>query len=244
MLPKIRTDDYGYYTIRYYDGEGNIIAPDLDATLSWEFYDSEDTLQFTATTSSDPAITQEEDANGIYFKVIDIPLTDWAIGIVTVKAYAKYDGYEMEPYPMLATAFEIIEAIEGYCTVEQVLAVMAVDPVDIGLSTEVARNAAIANWIVEMSSLIDDYCNQTWTAETVPYSIVNTCARMVANFIVGIVQRNKSPVVRVGDYTIQNANDDIFTEDITKILDRQRKGNTLNIALGSLNPDEYETDDE
>jgi len=132
----------------------------------------------------------------------------------------------------------------GYCTVKQVLSAMAVDPTDIGLDTDVERNAAIQSWIVEMTSLIDDFCGQSWTEATVPRSIANTCARMVANFIVGVVQRNKSPIVQVGTYTIQNAQDQIFTDDIKTALMQRYKKRPAMIGLGSLNPDEYDEYDE
>jgi len=93
-----------------------------------------------------------------------------------------------------------------------------------------------------MTSLIDDYCGQSWTEETVPRSVANACARMVGNFIVGVVQRNKSPVVRVGDYTIRNAQDDIFTQDIKDVLTKRRKNKPLGIAFGSLLPSEYDAE--
>jgi len=115
-VPKYSTDDYGFYDFIVKDAFDAQVYPDWDAELKVEFYDSTDTLKFTATTSSDPALEKDTDAQGPFVKVSGIPLSGWALGIVTAKIYAKVSAAETAPYPMIATAFQVIEGGEGYAT--------------------------------------------------------------------------------------------------------------------------------
>jgi hypothetical protein len=189
----------------------------------------------------------QENTNTNFNSFEDDPLLndDWTlqadspcIGTGTYIAGADANGVPRTLQDIDIGAIQI--STSGYCTLAQVLAVIKVDPVDIGKDSIVERNAAIQNWIVEMSALIDDYCGQSWTEATVPRSIANTCARMVANFIVAVIQRNKSPIVKVGEYTIRNASDKIFTDDIKLVLAQNYKKRPLGIAMGSLDPDKYD----
>jgi hypothetical protein len=244
MLPKIRLDDYGFYSIRYYDGDGNVILPDLDGTLSWEFRDSDDVLQFTATLSSDPAITQESDGDGDYLRVIDIPLTDWALGIATVQAFAKKNAQEIEPYPMLASAFEVIQEVEGYCSAQDVINYTGIRTDDLERGSEAALQSLLTSWILDATDMIDEFCNQSWTpVEDAPRGVKNCCMRMVANLIMSSIQRRKSPIVQIGEFTVRMVEDIFLSDDIKERLTLYRKNpdRTNTIGMGVyIPPDEDE----
>ncbi|GAG44619.1 unnamed protein product, partial [marine sediment metagenome] len=117
--------------------------------LYWEFYDSGSVLKFTATTISDPAITQDSDIDGDFMKVIDIPLSGWALGIATVQAFAKKDGQEIGPYPMLASVFQVVETLVGYCSVADVVNYSGVLARDLGQDSENLLQTLLTDWIAQ-----------------------------------------------------------------------------------------------
>lgn len=105
-MRKYAQDDYGYYAVDFFDEFDVPAIPDWNATLYFEFYDADGVLQFTATTTSTPALQAAAD----YVYIENIVLTGWAIGIVTVRVYAQLAGVDFEPSPLVASAFEIIDA--------------------------------------------------------------------------------------------------------------------------------------
>jgi hypothetical protein len=242
MIPKIRQDDFGFYAVRYYDAAGNVILPDWDATLYWEFWDSGNVLRFTATTISTPALVQDTDSDGDYVKVIDIPLTGWALGIVTVKAYAKKNAQNIEPYPMLATAFEVVEQLEGYCTPTDVINYCGVKANDLEQDSDNLLRSLIGDWITQADKIIDEILHKTYDpVMSAPQSIRNASMRMVSNMVLLSVQRRRNPIVTLGEFTVEMLQDIMLTDDIHKQILRNR---TLKIGFGVYKGSEYESEDE
>jgi hypothetical protein len=242
MIPKIRQDDFGFYAIRYYDAIGNVILPDWDGTLIWEFRDSASVLQFTGTTSSSPALVQDNDSDGDFVKVIDIPLTGWALGFVTVTAYAKKNAVNVEPYPMLATAFEITEQVDGYCTPTDVINYCGVTRNDLQQGSDNALRSLLGNWIQDADQIINEILNKNYDPpSTAPFSIRNASMRMVSNMVLLSVQRRRNPIVTIGEFTVELLQDIMLTDDIHKQILRNR---TLKIGTAVYRGSDYEDEDE
>ena len=132
-IPRYMKGDQGRFDFRVPDGIGRWAYPDwTDPGLKVEFYDAENTLRFTATTSSDPALVQGDDFDqdnnpdgGAFVAVEGIDLTDFALGLVEAKVYAEVDAVEVKPYPSVLTAFEVVADLAAgplYTTVERVKA--------------------------------------------------------------------------------------------------------------------------
>ncbi len=237
MIPKIRQDDFGFYAIRYYDANGNVILPDWDATIYWEFRDSASVLQFTATTISTPALVQDNDSDGDFVKVIDIPLIGWALGMVTVTAFAKKNSQNIEPYPMLATAFEVVEQVDGYSTPTDVINYCGVKRVDLEQGSDNALRSLLGSWISDADKIIDEIIKKTYDPpSTAPFSIRNASMRMVSNMILLSVQRRKNPIITIGEFNVELLQDIMLTEDIHKQILRNR---TLKIGTSVYKGEDY-----
>lgn len=98
-------DDFAYYAMEFFDALGAPVIPDWNASLYFEFRDSANVLQFTATTTSVPALQ----AGATFVYVENLPLTGWAVGAVTVRVYGQTGGVDFEPTPLVATAFEVVD---------------------------------------------------------------------------------------------------------------------------------------
>ncbi len=219
MIPKIFQDDTGFYALRYFDGSGTVILPDLNTTLIWEFYDAGNNLRFTATLISTPPIEQDIDNDGDYLKVITIPLSGWDLGIVTISAFAEKDAEVIEPSPLINTAFEIIETLTGYCSVQDVIDYTGIKPADLEQDTIEQMNAVIGSWIIDVSATIDSFVNRTWDPpDTAPKPIKNLCTRAVANMVMISVQRRKAPIMQVGEFSVQAIEDILISGDMMKII--------------------------
>jgi len=107
-MRKFDITDPAYYAARYYNPNQEIDTPDWNATLYWEFRDSAGVLQFTATTTSIPALAVGSDSVGDFVEIQGIDLTGWAEGVVEVRRYAQFTGVPTEPSPEISYAFEVI----------------------------------------------------------------------------------------------------------------------------------------
>lgn len=242
MIPKIRQDDFGFYSIRYYNAVGGVIIPDWDTTIFWEFRDSADVLQFTATTISTPALVQDNDSDGDFVKVIDVPLIGWALGMVTVTAYAKKNLQNIEPYPMRATAFEVVEQVDGYCTPTDVINYCGVKKVDLEQGSDNALRSLIGSWISDADQIINEILQKSYDpVSSAPFSIRNASMRMVSNMVLLSVQRRRNPIVTLGEFTIELLQDIMLTDDIHKQILRSR---TLKIGTAVYKGSDYPSESE
>jgi|GEM_PF-1209023 len=112
------------FDFRVPDGLGNYVWPDWDDTdLRVKFYDSEDTLRFTATVESTPSLEKGDDfhedhnpGGGKFVEVSGIDLSSYAPGIVEAYVYARVGGTPVCPWPTIISAFRVsADAAPGPC---------------------------------------------------------------------------------------------------------------------------------
>lgn len=217
-LPKIQQSDLGYYALRFLDGGGGVILPDLDPSLKWEFRDSGSTLRFTATLLSTPPIIQDIDGIGDFFKVSGMDLTNYTIGIVQVSAFANVGGSPIQPDPLLALAFEVVEDIVGYCSRNDVKNYSGIQYEELDLSDENELDTVLNSWIAEATDYIDFYTKDTFLVNT-PKGIEMICMRIVSNMAQLAMQRRKTPLIQIGDFNVTILEDKIITKEMKEALD-------------------------
>lgn len=163
-LPQYQPGEPGRFDFRVPDNLGNYLYPDWDdPALKVEFRDSFGALRFTATTGSSPALAQGQDTEGYYVTVEGMDLTSFALGNVEASIYCQVNGEEVQPYPTVLVAFEVIAAVSAeplYTTTERVREELPGDlPAE--LSTTV-----VAGFIADQSRRIDAYLR---TCYAVPF---------------------------------------------------------------------------
>jgi hypothetical protein len=154
-LPQYQQNEAGRFDFRVPDGLGNYVYLDWDdPDLKVEFRDSQGTLRFTATTSSSPALTKGSDDQGYYHYVEGIDLSEFALGNVEACIYGKVNAAEVEPYPTIIVAFEVISSFGEeplYTTADRVKAELPEDLPDN------LTDALITRYIADQSRNLDAY---------------------------------------------------------------------------------------
>lgn len=115
-IPRYFQGGTGRFDFRVPDGMGNWVYPDWDdPQLKVEFYDSGDTLRFTATVSSSPPLVKYDDYDqgnnlegGPFVAVDGIDLSAFALGLCEALVYARFSGVQVLPYPTILAAFEVM----------------------------------------------------------------------------------------------------------------------------------------
>jgi len=109
----------------------------------------------------------------------------------------------------------------GLCGVMDVLQTTGALPKDLDFEANdnAGFEALIEKWILEATSIINTYTNKVWTPETAPDGIVGICRRATSNMIELAIQRRKTGIVLVSDFTIKTLQDIIFTDDMNKTMD-------------------------
>jgi hypothetical protein len=124
VICKYIQGDKARFDFRIYNGLGGYLEPDWnDPNLKVEFYDGSQTLKFTATTSSTPALAASEDAAGKFLFVDGMDLEDFALGLCTAKIYCAVSGAQVLPCPAIVEAFLVMSGTgsePGYTTVSLV----------------------------------------------------------------------------------------------------------------------------
>ncbi|MFO8056105.1 MAG: phage protein Gp36 family protein [bacterium] len=163
------------FDFRVPDGHGHWVYPDWDDPgLKVEFYDSEGTLQFTATAGSDPALVQGDDyhedyhpGGGKFVEVSGLDLAGFALGTANAHVYAKVSGTEVSPCPSIIAAFEVVaDAPAGPCYAE----VSAVKQEMPGAWPASVTDEMVARAIASASRRIDAYLE---TSYQVPFADIN-----------------------------------------------------------------------
>ena len=72
----------------------------------------------------------------------------------------------------------------------------------------------ISEWIIQGQSLINTYTHREYTSLTITPAIQNVLLRLVSNMCTLAIQRRDTPIIKVNDWTIQNAPSDIFTDEL------------------------------
>lgn len=217
-------DDYGFYSMNFFDELGARTLPDWDSSLYWEFYDSTAVLRFTATTISDPPLEQDTDVEGSFVKVANIPLADFELGDCQVKVYAKKAGAEIEPYPYIANAFTVYQSdfVGAYATPEEVEELTGVEPDDLDKETVTSLRELLYRWLLQAKNYIDEYTSQSWEVDPLgcPEMITNCSIRIVSNMVSLARQLRKTPIIRVDDFDLKLIDGIVVSDNIKTDLNR------------------------
>lgn len=143
--------EVGFIDIQFRDGTWTLFDPDQDATFYVELYDEDDVLQDTLTLSSTPPI--EAISTG-KFKVQNIPLTGFALGVAYYKWYAKKSGVPLNMYPVLEFCFQVLGTTSGtwLCTLEDLKTHLEITGSD--------QDAFLSNLVLRATQYIETYCNR------------------------------------------------------------------------------------
>jgi len=124
VICKYFQGDKARFDFRICDGLGSHVEPDWnDPNLKVEFYDGSQTLKFTATPSSSPALAVSQDGEGKFLYVDGVDLGDFSLGICTAKIYCTVSGLPVLPWPTIIEAFLVVSGTgsePGYTTVSLV----------------------------------------------------------------------------------------------------------------------------
>lgn len=74
--------------------------------------------------------------------------------------------------------------------------------------------AILTDWILQSQDLINVYTNRQYTSSTVRPAVQNVCLRLTSNMVSLAIQKRDNPIIKVNDWTIQNAPSDIFTDEL------------------------------
>lgn len=134
-----------------------------------------------------------------------------------------------------------------YGTVAGVKGLTGVKPEHLDLPTDADLDAQVTGWLEDATSMIDEYLERDLQAEVaagqlvaIPRTVHNGAERIVVNMVTLAMQRRASPVVQVGEFTIQLSSDAVFTKAIKDDLyplHRKNKRRQPRISLAGF-PDE------
>lgn len=109
-----------------------------------------------------------------------------------------------------------------YCTIEDVRR-LGFKNKSLGKEyTEDEVEEIINKYIIQASSLIEQYCHRKWT-DNVPEGITLCTARLVMNIVAFNQSRRDNPIKKVNDYTTKIFSSEVFSDDIRKDLNPFRK---------------------
>lgn len=134
-----------------------------------------------------------------------------------------------------------------YGSQADVIALTGVEHGDLGLEDAAALNTVLGGWLEDAKSLIDGETKRDFDAEVlagklpaVPRGVASIANRLVANMVAIAIQRRKSPLVQMGQFSVEISSDEVLTEALRKDLKPFKKRNSLGLYLVGR-PDEETT---
>ncbi len=126
-----------------------------------------------------------------------------------------------------------------YSSVEEVINYTGVRPEDFGMDAP-ELFSTIQGWLEEATSLINQDRQRDYEAEgNVPDGIHSIAKRIVGNMVSIAMVRRESPVVKIGDWSVNLVKDDVFTSAIKKDLKMYPKKAKFSInVVGEYDVDE------
>ena len=111
------------------------------------------------------------------------------------------------------------ETVDLWISVDKVIAFHGLKPQHLNISktdtdADEKLSAIITDWILQSQDLINVYTNRQYTSTTVRPAIQNVCLRLTSNMVSLAIQKRDNPIIKVNDWTIQNAPSDIFTDEL------------------------------
>jgi len=107
---------------------------------------------------------------------------------------------------------------EGYCSTDDVIEYAGVVAQDLDLANTSSLKALISKWILQITDFINEYCGQSWEPSEVPAGVRNACLRMTASMVTTAIQKRKGTIVKIGEFSVSVAQDNILTKDVIAIL--------------------------
>ena len=120
--------------------------------------------------------------------------------------------------PAGAIDFDPPDVSEFYSSPEEVIHRTGVVYGDLGAESEDDLFDVLTEWLREATDYINQFTGQIWTSLTVPKAVESVCAGVVSSMVVIAQQRRKSPLVKISDFNIKMVEDDVITDDVTKVL--------------------------
>jgi len=132
-----------------------------------------------------------------------------------------------------------------YSSADEVVRATGVQAEDLGFANNYELKQWLNDRLVEIKSLIDADRNRDYHAEVkrgerdqVPPGIEGIALRMAGNLVAHIIARQQTPVIRVDDWQVRVAEDQVFTNAIKKDLQRFPAGRRFRFhVLGSSRED-------
>ena len=117
------------------------------------------------------------------------------------------------------TNTETSETPDLWISVDKVIAFHGLKPQHLNISktdtdADEKLSAIITDWILQSQDLINVYTNRQYTSSTVRPAVQNICLRLTSNMVSLAIQKRDNPIIKVNDWTIQNAPSDIFTDEL------------------------------
>ena len=111
------------------------------------------------------------------------------------------------------------ETVDLWISVDKVIAFHGLKPQHLNISkndtdADEKLSAIITDWILQSQDLINVYTNRQYTSSTVRPAIQNVCLRLTSNMVSLAIQKRDNPIIKVNDWTIQDAPSDIFTDEL------------------------------
>lgn len=111
-------------------------------------------------------------------------------------------------------------------------------PKDLGFTDTDAMNSHISTWLIPAAqSLVEKYLRTTYGDDAVPDGVRHAALRVAARGLVKIGVRKMGSLIRVQDWRVELASEDIFTRDVRAELEPFISRKTTTKATG------YQTDD-
>ena len=117
------------------------------------------------------------------------------------------------------TNTETSETPDLWISVDQVIAFHGLKPQHLNIKkddtdADAKLEAILTDWILQSQDLINVYTNRQYTSSTVRPAVQNICLRLTSNMVSLAIQKRDNPIIKVNDWTIQNAPSDIFTDEL------------------------------
>ena len=105
-----------------------------------------------------------------------------------------------------------------------------IKPTDLGFATVQELDSWIEERLVEISDMIDEYCEHSWAVNEVPSGVHGIAREMGRNVVSLSVTSRETPVVRVDEWRVRMVEPEILTAAIRRALRLYRKKPTIRMT--------------
>lgn len=162
--------------------------------------------------------------NGVVIGYQDIDKQLISKTLIDIGPYQVTKGYPYNPQ------------LCGYCSPQDVISATGVEPTDLDQTTANDLDGLLCQWIADVSSIIDGYCETSWNIGSQPSGVTRVAISMMSDLVAMAVQRRKSPFVQLGEFTVKQVQDDLLSQSHKDILDlfRRKRDTETEFGMGVL----------